>query len=428
MSMTTRPIDTNEPIYISGAGIGGCALAIRLARQGFNNIHLLEAREKNDKGRQNPIRLAQSSLRWMEKIGVYDALLQQKKIAPILKEQRLQDCYISISDLERAFREHIEKNHPRCAIDYGRSITAISEKDQSITVANRKGETRTLPFPKILVNAEGANSHLTTLLHLRRIPYMPKAPLCYAIYDRSPLQGFSRVGVATFRFFRTIYYLLIYLGYYLFQNEGLKNPKRILRSGLIANLPRAQFLGFALNKEKSAHLKKLIQASQAAKQRYNKQRSKRLATAYHQADKRVRNFFEYWGELSRARINVVACISWIFGMENFGFFECSLAKPLQGYQYFECTSDRLEKPIHEVGSMSVIALGDALQTVDPATGGGANFAIEQGEKVVHFLQNRSSKNYYISRIEEEMYFAQESGKVLREHYRSDLIEISRVFL
>ncbi|KAF9167531.1 hypothetical protein DFQ26_004303 [Actinomortierella ambigua] len=204
--MATKPPGTNANILISGAGIGGCIMAILLGRAGLDYLVLERATAFKRLG--SSLTLSSQILRLFDQLG----LLEELKERVALKVNGMTTLKQDLSLIGRTPTEYFEERYgygtlgvaradfvefllskiPSDRIQWGKRVLNVEQDDEQVTVYCAD---KTKYQADILIGAEGAYSPVRQSM----FKYLTEKGTPPPKSDLAPLnfEMFCNVGVAT---------------------------------------------------------------------------------------------------------------------------------------------------------------------------------------------------------------------------------------
>ena len=416
-------------VAILGAGPAGLIRAIESVMDNHRTL-VIERRadqEGNVNGRSNTVAINHETMPLLQRYGIYQWLLENDRIYPYNEEQR---PYISVrlKDIELAMKAVLQELVPgEEIIRYGSSVDQVSEARGQVAI---QVSNEWIEDIDILVNAEGSRSSTNQLLHIERREDLEKVPVIAAIFEdtRPSITGvcsfFAYIGETIYQCAVSVYYYAIFFFKFIFQCETIWNQDRTIAGSLILKTPGQNYLGCGFSEAKSEELLALQRKFEALPA----DSPERL-----EAEEAFNSMARYWINLSFCSANffsfLVKCFQ-CFGCYRGPDIAAEMAGrfPLKSFKMIEIGADRAVIAERRMRDSAYLLCGDALATVDPTTGLGANTAIgtvDYFEDVMKGMKRGRNLNglleEYRERCEGRIAVIHAKSKALRAAYRPDAL-------
>ena len=428
----TLPRQRQLSVTILGAGPAGLIRAIESIMD--NHKTLVIERRAAEEGRVNTVALNKETMPILKKYGIYQWLLENNLVFPYNEEAR---PYLSVrlKDLERAMKAVIQELAPEeQIIQYESTIKQISIANPKVAIQLQTGQwVRDID---LLVNGEGSRSSTNALLQIGRREVLEKVPVIAAIFEdtRPKITGvgsfFVYIGKSIVQSMVSIYYYAIFFFKFIFQGERFWNPDRTIAGSLILKTPGQNYLGCGFSKEHSKELLALQKQVEDIRQELEQNDTPEMREQLVNAEAEFNAFASYWINLSFCAANVLAflikCAKCLCCNVREVQLETAGRFPLKNFKMIEIGADRAVESERRMRESAYLLCGDALATVDPTTGLGANTAIGKVDcfrEVMYGMrrkrnlqtlldEHRDSMNAKVSSIHSE-------SRALRAQYRPD---------
>lgn len=395
-----------KKMVLAGAGPAGLMRALLAASLGYS-VQIFEKRPEQ-RGRENIVALDISAIHTLKEFGVYQYLVKQKLIFPGSYD-------IRVCDLEAALKHFIKEIIGSLPIEYESEIQEI--EDDTVTI--KTGNLSKKYHPDILVIAEGGKSSTNELLGLKRTDFLARLPVIAAIFkDHRPVNPHT-VKQKFRKFYLTLSYKISFaahLTHFLFalflQNlivfqfkRTTAHPKSKIAGALLLATPGQNYCGVALNSRESEKLLSLQNRIKHLQSQNQQKKAEKIEKVF----KRRLNTFA----------NHAYFASFLFNPSKRRWM------PLVNTQWIEIGADRVEKCSLQKGKMVILEAGDALATVDPASGQGCSTALSSVEEFETFLKDRDASQYNNS-MENRIQKIHRICEDLRKLYRPDRVYAKKI--
>lgn len=431
-----------KSVIILGAGPAGLIRAIQSVMEGHRTT-LVERRTSDAPGRCNTVALQAKTMDLLKKYGVYQSLLEEGKIYPA---NDFGNTSVRISDLEQAMKRVLVELSAQNAVTFHYKARAVNigvdPTTQKALLALDTNEL--LERADIIVNAEGAHSSTNLLLDNPRIEVLPKVPVIAAIFedDRPEITNvsnfFTYVGKSIAQTALSIYYYAIYFFRFTFMHERFTSQQRTIVGSLILKTPGQNYVGCGFTAEKSNQLLALQKTAQEKRAAWQKAQedgnpTENLKNQWEKAEDAYWSFVKYWTYLSFCAANLNTLIARVFTVffnarTSINFDNAPLL-PLKDFSLTEIGADKATHSYQILGNSIVLIAGDALATVDPATGLGCNTALRSSEAFTNVLRKLHHNQLPLEEMLEEYAFYSQGdihyihgeSRRVREIYRPDAV-------
>jgi len=296
---------------------------------------------------------------------------------------------VRLKDLEQGMKAVIRELSPgREIIHYETTVQEINQNNPKASLSLRSGDVISqISDVDLIVNAEGSGSSTNKLLGIGRMQYLPKLSVISAVFvDNCPkITGLgSFLEAARKKFMQTatsVYYCAIFLFRFIFMGERLVNNSRCIAGAVAFSTPGQTYVGTGLSATESAKLmilkNKVEEKREEVKKNQNPALAVRLEKELAARELELNSFVRYWASLSLCVPNLITSIVKIASaIQRVSYpVQTSSRFPLRETSVFEIGADKANEYTREMNETAYIVCGDAMVTVDPVTGLGANTAI-----------------------------------------------------
>lgn len=377
-------------IVVLGAGPAGLIRTI----QSLMDNHVVQVIEKRSEEarRPNTVMLKTKAIHVLTRYGIYQWLVENHKIFPDLT----QIC-VRLGDLQDAMKAVIQAIAPdETIIKYQSTLKEINQENpQATLVIESTNGLESIEEVDLIVNAEGARSTTNELLNIGRVQVLANVPVVSGIFedDRPKITGLcslsSYLVKTVIQCATSVYYYAIFFFRFFFMGERFWNADRQISGSVILSTPNQNYVGCGLNPERSRQLmnfKKKIEELKA--QLVNPENDEEIAQIQKELDQvegEYHSFVKYWINLSFCAACFYAVFAKVFCIEQ-QEFRLTSRLPFKNFSVYEIGADKSDVSYQLLDETTFLVCGDALATVDPTTGLGANTAIESSSYFAEFLQ------------------------------------------
>ena len=423
-------------VVILGGGTAGLIRAIESLVRNHRTI-VIEKRSE-ESGLYNTVALNQTTIPILQQYGIYQWLEERKLIYPY-KEAARPYLSVRLRDLQAGMKAVLQELSPEeSIIRYKNTVANIDQSNPKakLTLQTEHGA-ETIQEIDLLVNAEGSRSSTNRLLQISRRNALPSVPVVSAIFqdNRSSITGigsfFVYIADTLAQCAVSIYYYAIFFFKFIFQGERFCNQNRVIAGALILKTPGQNYLGFGFNKEQSEKLLKLKKQMEEKKVALKNATCPEIAAQLQKesarAEKDYQSFAHYWINLSFCAANFYGVVAKIFGESTY-HSENASRLPLRSFSVYDIGADRAEVTHRMLNQTPYIVCGDALATVDPTTGLGANTAIttiSQFKSLVEGIEYQASLEYLLRSYDRDVTDiiskVHHESRLSRYQYRPDVV-------
>ena len=416
-------------VVILGAGPAGIIRGIQSIANG-NPTRIIEKRSENANGRTNTVALTEASIQMMKYCGIYQYLAEKKLILP---PNRAGFICVNLTDLENAMKAVLKKLNEGTTISYNSKVSEIVQQGDKINliIESTDGQKSIIQGVDILVNAEGSHSSTNSLLNIKRVEVLPKLHVISALFkDRRPkIRGlcslFSYTG-------KSMAYLAVTIHYHaLFILRSLisKRFRAQFTGSLILKTPGQSYLGCSFSEgvnKRLLSLRDLVnEKKDALSKATTKEKQLQCKKELQRAKKKYQSYAGKSIKYSLCAANSLALLARMKAPKEL-YLYTSRCFPLSKFSLFEIGADRANEFIKSMNKTSILLAGDALATVDPATGLGCNTAIQSSTAFLDFLWDYDAKGAesqqtllkeYSGRMNNIVDYIHTASKTTRSYYR-----------
>lgn len=413
--------DAKQKVVILGAGPAGLIRAITSIMNG-NPTHIIEKRVNNAPGRENIVNLTTNTVYQLQRLGVYQYLLENNQIFPAKTDVVVGSIDVRIGDLEKALKAVLKALCPEQEITHASCLTEIDAEFQklTLTITSTDETRRVIENVGILINTEGSRSTTNELLGIGRITILPSKPAVTAIFhDRKPkIRGvgtfFRYIGISFGYTVKTIHYHALFI----FKAIIFKSFRREC-IGVMLKTPGNVYIGCgfspSINKRIGELNADIRSKTEALEKATTPKERRRCRNALKSSQKRYDSFLKMRANMGLCAVNLINLI-----FRRKGEKTTSKHLSLVRCDAIDIGADRADTFALKRNQSAILLAGDAAATVDPSTGLGCNSALQSNEEFAAFINDNQlhTLNEKIERYKRDLnhrvaYIHQES-RIFRE--------------
>ncbi len=390
-------------VVILGGGISGLIRAIESIMAGHITM-LLEKRAEDAAGLLNTVAIKSETYPLLKQYGIYQWLMEQGLVSCLDSVSGESYFSVRLKDLVRAMKAVLQELSPNEQIIRYECVVKEINRDNAkakIVFQNENQELESIHQIDVINNSEGAHSTSNALVGIDRVEYLSKIPVVAAIFkdNRARVTGIctlvSYIAKTIAQCAVSVYYYAIFFFRFIFMGERLCNPDRNIVGMVVLKTPGQNYLGYGMNGEYSD---KLIDYQKRIEEKKrdlaaNPENERKLTKELANLERDLQSFVKFWANMAFCAANFYKFIAKIFCCQ-IGYHTQSASRlPFSRAQVFDIGADHARIYAKKLQQTAFLVSGDAMATVDPTTGLGANTAIQTSTYFKSFLREAKC-NYF----------------------------------